>query len=359
MAKNTATDTQETIGCDLGDKKSEICVLDANGKVQERISVRTTLKAMKEWFGRRPVAHVVMEVGAHSRWMSAALTELGHRVTVANPHRVKLISASDSKTDKHDAELLARLGRVDESLLAPVVHRGPQAQADLAVAKARDVLVATRSKLVNHVRGTVKAFGERLPTCSAESFAAKTRELVPAILKTALDPIYGALERINEQIDEQDKMIGRVAKKYPDVEMVSQIAGVGVLTALVFILTIEDKARFGKSRMVGAFFGLRARKSASGNEDPQLRITKAGDPFVRRLLVTAANYIMGPFGKDSDLRRWGMKLAQRGGKNARKRAKVAVARKLAVLMHRLWVTGEIYEPLGHYERQLEGKRQAA
>lgn len=358
MAKNTATHTQETIGCDLGDKKSEICVLDADGKVKQRASTRTTRKSLGECFNRAP-AHVVIEVGTHSRWVSSVLRDLGHRVTVANPRRVKLISASDSKTDRHDAELLARLGRVDETLLAPVVHRGPQVQADLAVAKARDVLVATRTKLVNHVRGTVKGTGERLPTCSAASFARKTRELVPTILKAAVEPIYEALERINEQIDEHDKTIERVAKKYPDVEVVSQIAGVGTLTALVFILTIEDKSRFSKSRMVGAFLGLRTRKSASGNEDPQLRITKAGDPFVRRLLVTAANYILGPFGKDSDLRRWGHALAKRGGKNAKKRAKVAVARKLGVLMHRLWVTGEVYEPLGYHERQMEEKRRAA
>jgi transposase len=358
MTKNTATHCQETIGCDLGDKKSEICVLAADGKVKERTSVRTTRKAVSEWFNRT-AAHVVIEVGTHSRWVSAVVGKLGHRVTVANPRRVKLISANDNKTDRHDAELLARLGRVDEALLSPVVHRGTQAQADLAVAKARDVLVATRTKLVNHVRGTVKAFGERLPTCSPASFCAKTRELVPVVLKAALDPIYEVLDGIKKQIDEQDKMIERVAKKYSDIGVVSQVAGVGVLTALVFVLTIEDKSRFAKSRMVGAFLGLRSRKSASGNEDPQLRITKAGDPFVRRLLVNAANHILGPFGKDSDLRRWGLGLANRGGKNAKKRAKVAVARKLAVLMHRLWVTGEVYEPLGYHERQVEEKKRAA
>jgi transposase len=358
MTKNTASHSSETIGCDLGDKKSEICVLSADGKVKERASLRTTRKAVSEWF-RRAAAHVVIEVGTHSRWVSALLRELGHRVTVANPRRVKLISASDSKTDRHDAELLARLGRVDEKLLSPVAHRTPQVQADLAVAKARDVLVATRTKLINHVRGTVKAFGERLPVCSTESFLAKTRALVPVILKAALEPVYEALARLNEQIREQDKMIERVGKKYPDVDVVSQVAGVGILTALVFILTIEDKDRFNKSRMVGAYLGLRSRKSASGDGDPQLRITKAGDPFVRRLLVNAANYILGPFGEDSDLRRWGLELAKRGGKNAKKRAKVAVARKLAVLMHRLWVTGEVYEPLGYHQRQVEEKKRAA
>jgi transposase len=353
MTKNTS----ETIGCDLGDKKSEICVIGSGGEVKERTSVRTNRKGMSAFFTRAS-AHVIVEVGTHSRWVRDLLLELGHQVTVANPRRVKLISASDNKTDRHDAELLARLGRVDVKLLAPVTHRNAQVQADLAVAKARDALVATRTKLVNHVRGTIKSFGERLPTCSAASFARQTQDLLPVLLKPALEPIYQALERIDEQIKEQDKMIERVAKRYPDVDVVSQISGVGVLTALVFVLTIEDKDRFSKSRMVGAFLGLRSRKSSSGNDDPQLRITKAGDPFLRRLLVNGANYILGPFGQDSDLRRWGLELAKRGGKNAKKRAKVAVARKLGVLMHRLWVTGEIYEPLGYHQRQLDQRRAA-
>jgi transposase len=342
----------ETIGCDLGDKKSDVCVLDAEGKVQLRASVRTTKKGIAAFFTRAR-AHVVIEVGAHSRWVSSLLKEFGHQVTVANPRRVKLISESNNKTDRHDAELLARLGRTDISLLAPVEHRTPQAQSDLAVAKARDTLVATRTKLVNHVRGTVKSFGERLPMCTTESFARQTRALIPSELKPALEPIYLTLDCLTQQIKEQDKLIERVAKRYPDVDVVSQVSGVGALTALVFLLTIEDKNRFAKSRMVGAFLGLRPRKSKSGDSDPQLRITKTGDPFVRRLLVNGANYILGPFGKESDLRRWGLELAKRGGKNAKKRAKVAVARKLAVLMHRLWVTGEVYEPLGYQSRRTE------
>ena len=347
--ENTIT---ETIGCDLGDKKSDVCVLDAEGKVQLRTSVRTTKKGIAAFFTRAP-AHVVIEVGAHSRWVSSLLKELGHAVTVANARRVKLISESNNKTDRHDAELLARLGRTDVTLLAPVQHRTPQAQSDLAVAKARDTLVATRTKLVNHVRGTVKSFGERLPKCTAESFARQTRALIPSELKPALEPIYLTLDCLNQQIKEQEKLIERMAKHYPDVAVVSQVSGVGTLTALVFLLTIEDKNRFAKSRMVGAFLGLRPRKSKSGDRDPQLRITKTGDPFLRRLLVNGANYILGPFGQDSALRRWGLELAKRGGKNAKKRAKVAVARKLAVLMHRLWVTGEVYEPLGYQSRRTE------
>jgi len=351
-------DTSETIGCDLGDKWSDICVLDAAGEVKLRTRVRTTGSGMRGFFSR-PATHVVIEVGAHSRWVSALLTELGHRVTLANPRQVNLISQSHKKDDRKDAELLARLGRADVKLLAPVQHRSMQAQADLAVAKARDVLVATRTKLVNHIRGTVKSFGAALPKCSAESFARKTRDLVPIELRAALDAVYQALERIDEQIIEQDKMIERVAKKYPEVEVVSQPKGVGVLTALVFVLTLENKERFTKSRMVGPYIGLSPGKRKSGNGDPQLRITKAGDPFLRRLLVNAANYVLGPFGQECDLRAWGQELAKRGGKNARKRAKVAVARKLAVLMHRLWVTGEVFEPLGYHQRQREERKLAA
>lgn len=344
--------TIETIGCDLGDKRSEICVLDAEGNVRLRTSVRTGRQWMRGFFARA-AAHVVIEVGQHSRWVSELLRELGHQVTVANPRRVKLISASDNKTDRHDAELLARLGRSDVKLLAPVQHRALEAQTHLTVVKARDVLVATRTKLVNHVRGTVKSFGERLPKCAAESFARRTRALVPADLKPALEPVYEMLGQLDAQIKEQDKLIERIATRCPDVNVVSQIPGVGALTGLAFVRTVEDKNRFAKSRVAGAFFGLRPRKSKSGDSDPQLRITKAGDPFVRRLLVNAANYILGPFGPDSTLRRWGLQLAQRGGKNAKKRAKVAVARKLAVLMHRLWVTGEVYEPLGYQSRRTE------
>jgi transposase len=344
--------TSETIGCDLGDKMSDVCVMDVDGRTR-RARVASTRKGMTTFFTREP-AHVVIEVGGHSRWVSELLEVLGHRVTIANARRVKLISASDNKTDEHDAELLARLGRADARLLAPMVHRRPEVQADLAIAKARDALVATRTKLVNHVRGTVKSFGERLPKCGSVSFVRHTRALIPPALQTALAPVYETIAKLDEQIREQDKVIERTAEeRYPDVAVLAQVNGVGVLTALVYVLTLEDKNRFTSSRMAGAYIGLRPRKRKSGNDDPQLRITKAGDPFVRRLLVLSANYILGPFGKDSDLRRWGIKLAERGGKNAKKRAKVAVARKLAVLLHRLWVTGEVYEPLGYQSRRLD------
>jgi len=333
----------QTIGCDLGDKWSTIYVLEQEG-TGKRERIRTTPDAMGQYF-RRPAAHVVLEVGTHSRWVASQLRELGHRVTVANPRRVQLISASNSKSDETDSELLARLGRADEKLLAPIEHRGRQAHADLEQLKARDILVRMRTTLTNHVRAVVKAFGGRLPKTTSEAFVKKTKALLPAELVPSLEAVYEAIKAIDEQVKRLDQGIERTASRYPDFKVVSQPHGVGTLTGLAFLLTVEDKTRFKKSRMVGAFFGLRPRRDQSGEVDKQLHITKAGDPFVRRLLVNCANFILGPFGKDSDLRQWGLAMAKRGGKNARRRAKVAVARKLAVLMHRLWVTGEDYAPL--------------
>lgn len=348
---NEPTTTLETIGCDLGDKKSVICVLGASGKVLERAEVQTKKTSMTKFF-TRPRAHVVIEVGAQSRWVSELLSKLGHEVTIANPRRVALIAQNDNKSDRTDAELLARLGRADPSLLAPMKHRSPEAQAELAVAKSRDALVGARTQLINHVRSVVKSFGSRLPTCTSESFHKKTIELLPDELKPALAPLYRVLGEIAQQIRAHDKSIDDIAKKHPEVAALEQVYGVGTLTAVAFILTLGDKERFTSSRMAGAYLGLRPRKSQSGNDDPQLRITKAGDPFLRRLLVNCANHILGPFGKNSDLRTWGLQLVERGGKNARKRAKVAIARKLAVLLHRLWITGEVYEPTGYRAKRL-------
>jgi transposase len=341
----------ETIGCDLGDKKCELFVIRPDETTDRPKPLATTQDGFRAFFKKRPRAHVVLEVGTHSRWTSALLEEMGHVVTVANPRKVQLISQNDAKDDETDVELLARLGRADVKLLSPIKHRGQEVQADMAVAKTRDALIACRTKLVNLTRGLVKSFGFRLPKCDAERFHRKTKELVPELLRVALLPLYETLEQIAKQVEAFDKKIVELAEtRYPDVEIITQPKGVGVLTGLVFLLTLEDKKRFEKSRHVGPFLGLTPKRKKSGDDDPQLRITKAGYPLLRRLLVQCAHYILGPFGEDSDLRRWGLELCRRGGKAAKMRARVAVARKLSVLMHRLWVTGEEYRPLGYQDR---------
>jgi len=267
---------------------------------------------------------------------------MGHEVLVANARKVRLIYQGDSKNDTLDARTLARLARVDWRLLCPIQHRGEQAQLDLAVIRARDAVVGTRTKLINHVRGMVKSFGGRISKCSADAFSSRALEEMPEQLRETLGSVVRTIGDLTRQIRRYDKQIHAMAEqRYPEVKILAQVSAVGVLTALAYVLVLEDPHRFKKSRSVGAYLGLRPRLKQSGQSDRQLRITKAGDKLLRRLLVGSAQYILGPFGPDCDLRRWGLGLASRGGKNAKKRAAVAVARKLSVLLHRLWVTGEV------------------
>jgi len=336
------------VGGDLGDRYTDVAVLDAGGAEVDAIRVKTTRAALERYLGTYKQARVVIEVGTHSRWVAEVIQRLGHEVLVANPRQVRLISRRRVKTDQSDAMLLARLGRFDPELLAPVKLRCRRAQVDLAVIRSRDALVSTRTKLLNQVRGTIKQFGLTMKRASSFGSVFKdAKRAVPAELAPALRPVLEVLDVIEAQIEAQDVVIDQVAAKLPQVQCMTQIHGVGVLTATAFALTIDDPSRFEKSRFAGAFLGLTPAKDQSGDSDPQKRITKSGDPLVRKLLVQCAHHVLGHRGRDSDLRRWGLRIAERGGKNARKRAIVAVARKLAVLMHRLWLSGEIYQPCGY------------
>lgn len=255
----------------------------------------------------------VIEADTHSPWASRLLEELGHEVIVANPRQLRLIHKSHKKSDPAD-EALARLGRVDPNLLHPIRHRGAEAQVDLVLIRARDALVKSRTQLVNHVRGAVKSVGRRLPTGSTSTFA-KLGEHVPKELWPARSPLLDTIGRLSQDIRRFDQRIERLArKKYPESERLRQVQGIGPITAPSCVLTIEDPGRFQRNRQIGAWLGVTPRQDQSGTVDRQLRITKAGDEFLRRLLVGSAQYILGPFGKDSDLRRWGLKLAERGGK---------------------------------------------
>jgi transposase len=301
------------------------------------------------------LAHA-LEAGTHSGWISRLIESYGHEVIVANPREVRKIYQNDRKNDRSDAQILARLARFDPQLLEPIRHRTAPMQADLATIRARETLVTARTKCVNAMRGLVKSMGGRLPKCSTESFCKRVSADVPAELEDALRPLITAIQTLNEQIRCCDMQIETLATEtYPQTALPRQVSGVGALTALAFILTIADGARFAKSRDIGPYLGLVPRQDDSGDRSSQLRITKAGDPYLRRLLVGSAQFILGPFGPDSDLRRHGERLMQRGGKNAKKRAIVAVARKLAVLLHRLWITGEAYEPLRNSNRQASMK----
>jgi transposase len=335
-----------TMGLDLGDRNGWYCVLDEAGQVKREQRVRTTAKALQEVFGAMPRSRIALEIGTHSPWVSRLLGELGHEVIVANARRVRLIGESRKKDDRLDAQTLARLARIDPELLYPVKHRSAQAQADLAMIRARAGLVRARTGLVNTARGLAKSYGERLRGCNVRNMDPEKAEGLSPALQRALEPLLAAIEELSERIVEYNDRIETLAQTtYPQVELLKQIKGVGTLIALTFLLTLEDPHRFRKSRDVGGYLGLQPGRRNSGQSEPQLHISKEGDPYLRTLLVQGAQHILGPFGIDCDLRRWGLKLAERGGRNGKKRAIVATARKLAVLLHHLWVSGEVYEPL--------------
>jgi transposase len=332
------------VGCDIGDKFTELCVVDRTGAVIEARRVRTTKPALVDAIRKHRLARVVIEAGTHSRWVEEALAAAGHDVVVANPRQIQLIWKRKKKTDRSDANLLARLARVDTELVAPVHQRSRRAQVDLAVLRSRDLLVSVRTRLVNHVRGLLKQFGLRVANCSTETFAHRAAEAVPPELAPALGPVIEALQEVNVRITQHDEEVQRLFDANPTARKLAEIDAIGPITSLAFTFTIEDPTKFKKSRVVGSFVGLTPAKDQSGESDPQKHISKSGNEFLRRLLVQCAHRLLGTFGGDCDLRRWGLALCARGGAAARKRAIVAVARKLAVVMHRVWVTGRSYDP---------------
>ncbi len=341
-----------TIGLDLGDRSSWYCLLDEVGEVLQEQKLGTTPKAMREVFGGMPRSRIALETGMHSPWVSRILTELGHEVIVAHARNVRLIGESRKKDDRLDAQTLARLARIDPQLLCPVKHRSAKAQADLTVIRARAGLVRARTALVNTARGLAKSYGERLRGCNVRNMNPEKAEGLSPELQAALQPLLAALESLSERIREYNERIEKLAQEsYPQVALLKQIKGVGTLIALTFLLTLEDPQRFSKSRDVGCYLGLQPGRRNSGQSEPQMHISKEGDPYLRTLLVQGAQHILGPFGVDCDLRRWGLKLAERGGRNGKKRAIIATARKLAVLLHHLWVSAEAYEPLHNSNRR--------
>jgi transposase len=250
------------------------------------------------------------------------------------------------KTDRTDAETLARLARSDLALLRPVEHRSERHQVDLEMLKARDTLVAARTMLVNHVRGAVKSFGERLPASDTDTFAQNVVDDLPPGLCKPLLPLLAEIRLLTRGIRRYDARVKQLCEKeYPETELLRGVKGVGPVTSLAFILVLGQAKRFRRSRDVGSYLGLCPRIAQSGDANPQLRITKAGNGFMRRLLVQAAQYILGPFGEDCTLRRVGQRLMISGGRRGKKRAVIAVARKLAVMLHHMWATGEVYDAL--------------
>jgi transposase len=342
-----------TVGVDLGDQWSRYCILGLQGETLSEGDLQTRQRAVAEFFHALTPARVVIEVGTHSAWVQEVIAGEGHEVLVANPRLMEGSKRRKRKSDRIDAHKLARLGRVDPQSLHPITHRSREVRQDLVVLRARDALVAVRTELINTTRGLVKSMGTRLPKCSSRSFAHKVEDAIPAEAREALLPLLQLADGLSACIQGYDRRIEELAsEKYGHTKLLRQVKGVGPITSLAYVLTLENPERFPKSRDVGPYLGLVPKQEDSGESQPQLGISKAGDRMLRKLLVGSAHYILGPFGPDTDLRRYGLRLCERGGKNAKKRAAVAVARKLAVLLHRLWVSGEVYEPLGYASRTM-------
>jgi transposase len=335
---------ENTVGIDIGDRFSRYCVLDREGEVIEEGRIKTEAEALRRHFAGEERMRIAMECGTHSPWISRLLEELGQEVMVANARKIEAITGSDSKNDRYDAEQLARLAHYDPRLLFAVRHRSAERQRDLMLIQTRATLVRARTMIINSARGLVKSTGGRLPACSSESFASKIKPKLPAEVAELVSPMLEQVEALSAQIAGLDKQVEALGKNYPEIATLRSAPGVGPLVAATYVLTVNGSAAIVHSRSAGAFLGLRPRQRQSGDYDPQCRITKTGNRYLRSLLVQSAHYILGRFGPDSALRRWGLKLSASGGKRGKKRAIVAVARKLAVILHRMWRTGQCYQP---------------
>jgi len=334
---------REIVGIDLGDKVSRYAVVNHDGEVVEEGTFRNQSTSIEKHF-RGERRRIALEVGAQSAWIARQLREMGHEVIVANARQVRWITASDQKNDRMDAKKLAWLARADVRLLAPVEHRSAEQQAELSIIRARDATVRARTLLVNTARGIAKSFGHRLPATVTATFGKRAAGTLPLILQAALMGLLEQIDGLGKQIRDYEERIAEAGAKHPELERMTSIPGVGTLTALTFFLTLGRAERFSRSRDVAAFLGLRPRQRQSGGLDPQLGISKSGDKYLRKLLVQCAHHTLGHWGPDSALRQWGLAKGAGGAKGATRRAIVAVARKLAVLLHRLWVTGEFYKP---------------
>jgi transposase len=332
-----------TVGLDLGDRYSHYCLLNGEGEVVEEGRIQSTETALRRHFEGEPRQRIAVECGTHSPWVSRLLNTLGHQVIVANARKIPAITASASKNDRNDAELLARFAAHDPKLLSPVQHRSLERQQDLNLIQARSTLVRARTMIINALRGLVKSAGGRLPACSTESLPVRAGASIPPALKPVAVPLLQQVALLNAQIGAMDRQIEKLAARYPEIGVLRTTPGVGPVVAAAYVLTL-DRPEAASNRSAGAFLGLRPKQSQSGEADPQQRISKTGDNYLRSLLVQSAQYILGRFGPDSALRRWGLKLAQSGGKRGKKRAIIAVARKLAVMLHSMWRSGQHFRP---------------
>ena len=354
MDQHTPTTLPTTIGLDLGARVTQVAIYNTSGNRVEERKISTAKDSLEQLLYRFPGARVVMEASTPTRWINNLARERGHEVIIANPRKIPIITSSIRKSDRNDARLLGEIGQIKPELLSPIELREDIYQLVRTQLFARQQLVKTRGSLCTFVRSQVKSVGQSLPPVDTRVFASKMRSLLPKELGSVLEPILRTIQQLSDEIDSLDAVVKTSsATDFPKTAVLQQVHGVGPLISLAFVATVGAPDRFKNSRSLGPYLGLVPRLDQSGQSNPALAITKHGDTYMRSLLVSAATRILGPFGVDSDLRRFGLRIIEQGGQRAKGKARIAVARKLAVLLHRLLLTGEVYEPIRNADQPTE------
>ena len=330
-----------TIGMDVSDRTTKICVMTKAEGGERRIVVETTCATTKAGFEEALSKFdrswpVVFETGTHCRWMDRLFKEMGFKTIVGNPGKIPSITKSNTKNDRNDARELARLAIADPAMLHPVFLRDEVYQQMLRFHHARNVLLSQRTQTINQIRGFAKSMGYRIECSSTEKFHELSKADWPRELEECAWPLMGVLKTVNLKIKAYDRLIERLAERpefKPMVERVRVVYGVGVIGSTVFVAAIGGRPdRFDHTRDIGAYLGMIPKQDQSGDDDKQLHITHAGADIVRATLVECAGVVMMSNAKDTDLKLKGLRIAMHGGGIAKKKAKVAVARALAVTM---------------------------
>ena len=328
------------IGMDVSDRKIQVCVMAKAGatpKIVMETTIPTTREGLAEFLSAQDRATpVAFEAGTHCRWMDEVAGGMGFKVYVANPCRLRMITESKTKNDVNDARMLARLALSDPGLLHPVKLRGPEHQKMINLHEMRNLLVKQRTGIVVQLRAIAKSMGFRIAKCQAAGFRNLDRTAWPEEFRDIAWPMMKNLEQLAVTIKAYEKQIRELAGTPAFkalVERLMEIRYVGLYVATGFVaVTGGDMERFGSPRDVGPWLGLTPKQDQSGDVDRQCRITKAGSPLMRRLLVESAQMILRDGSADTDLKAKGLRICARGAKIAKRKAVTAVARSLAVLM---------------------------
>lgn len=328
------------VAIDVHDEYSQICVMNQAREVLAEAKVPTTRAALNDFFRHRASARVVLEAGPHAHWISEVLVELGHETIVCHARRIRLIAESRNKNDRVDAETLVRLSLSDLELIKPIELRSAKTLDERTIVRTRAAMIDTQKRLRTMLRGIVKPFGLRLPAGKKRALTAAATATLPAHAKAAVDSLLAMLVAVATEIRTLDEKIESIVDAHPATRRLQSVPGIGPLVAIAFVHTIEDPARFGAND-VGPFLGLTpSNRSSAGKKLTAKQSGRPGDPYVRSLLVQSAWTLMNSR-SESDIARWGRRLAEKVGG---KKAAIAVARKLATLMHHLWLHDEDFRP---------------